>query len=242
MEPGGGSEGAASPAEISESKDQGAEGGTPGGFTFSANPCLEDIRRLQAEFVAERGWGRFHQPRNLLLALVGEVGEVAELFQWRAGAEAQAGLPGWTPGERLALAEELSDVLLYLVSLAQQCRVDLPRAALHKLDRNRARYPASRAHGSARKYTHYQDGAMDAGRCNGPTDTCHQDGATDTGCRDGATDARCWDRLTDTCHQDRATAAGTEPWTPTTVTDGRAQTPAARRDQQTAAPRTEGQA
>ncbi|KAG6922632.1 dCTP pyrophosphatase 1, partial [Chelydra serpentina] len=75
--------------------------------------------------------------------------------QWRAEPEARAGLPGWGPGERAALAEELSDVLLYLVSLAQQCRVDLPRAALRKLDRNRARYPADRAHGSARKYTHW---------------------------------------------------------------------------------------
>ncbi|XP_074854562.1 dCTP pyrophosphatase 1 [Carettochelys insculpta] len=143
-----------STVQISAAEEPGAERGAPAGFTFSAEPSLEDIRRLQAEFVAERGWCQFHQPRNLVLALVGEVGEVAELFQWRA--EARAGLPGWAPGERAALAEELSDVLLYLVSLAQQCHVDLPQAALRKLDRNRARYPADRAHGSARKYTHYQ--------------------------------------------------------------------------------------
>ncbi|XP_030403672.1 dCTP pyrophosphatase 1 [Gopherus evgoodei] len=169
---GEGSQGAQSHLKISEAEDPGAEGGTPGEFTFSADPSLEDIRRLQAEFVAERGWGRFHQPRKLLLALVGEVGEVAELFQWRADPEARAGLPGWAPGERAALAEELSDVLLYLVSLAQQCRVDLPRAALRKLDQNRARYPADRAHGSARKYTHYQAGPTDAQRRDGPTDPC----------------------------------------------------------------------
>nr|XP_032662535.1 dCTP pyrophosphatase 1 [Chelonoidis abingdonii] len=85
---------------------------------------------------------------------------------------ARAGLPDWAPGERAALAEELSDVLLYLVSLAQQCRVDLPRAALRKLDQNRARYPADRAHGSARKYPHYQAGPTDAQRRDGPTDPC----------------------------------------------------------------------
>ncbi|KAG6922631.1 dCTP pyrophosphatase 1, partial [Chelydra serpentina] len=89
-------------------------------------------------------------------------------LQWRAEPEARAGLPGWGPGERAALAEELSDVLLYLVSLAQQCRVDLPRAALRKLDRNRARYPADRAHGSARKYTHYQEGPAHAQPRDGP--------------------------------------------------------------------------
>ncbi|XP_043405621.1 dCTP pyrophosphatase 1 isoform X2 [Chelonia mydas] len=75
-----GGQGAQAAVKISEAGDEGAEGGTPGEFTFSADPSLEDIRRLQAEFVAERGWGQFHQPRNLLLALVGEVGEVAELF------------------------------------------------------------------------------------------------------------------------------------------------------------------
>ncbi|TFJ97859.1 dCTP pyrophosphatase 1 [Platysternon megacephalum] len=146
---------------------------TPRAVAHPQHPhSLDRPRRLQAEFVAERGWGQFHQPRNLLLALVGEVGEVAELFQWRAEPEARAGLPGWAPGERAALAEELSDVLLYLVSLAQQCRVDLPRAALRKLERNRARYPADRAHGSARKYTHYQAGATDAPRRAGATDAC----------------------------------------------------------------------
>ncbi|EDL17523.1 RIKEN cDNA 2410015N17, isoform CRA_a [Mus musculus] len=49
-------------------------------FRFSPEPTLEDIRRLHAEFAAERDWEQFHQPRNLLLALVGEVGELAELF------------------------------------------------------------------------------------------------------------------------------------------------------------------
>ncbi|EDM17294.1 rCG39783, isoform CRA_b [Rattus norvegicus] len=51
-----------------------------GPFSFSPEPTLEDIRRLHAEFAAERDWEQFHQPRNLLLALVGEVGELAELF------------------------------------------------------------------------------------------------------------------------------------------------------------------
>ncbi|KAK7804132.1 hypothetical protein U0070_020734 [Myodes glareolus] len=48
-----------------------------GPFSFSPESTLEDIRRLHAEFAAERDWAQFHQPRNLLLALVGEVGELA---------------------------------------------------------------------------------------------------------------------------------------------------------------------
>uniref|UniRef100_A0A8D0H585 dCTP pyrophosphatase 1 n=1 Tax=Sphenodon punctatus TaxID=8508 RepID=A0A8D0H585_SPHPU len=118
---------------------------------------LEDTfwshRQLQSEFAAKRGWGRFHQPRNLLLALVGEVGELAELFQWRE--EVQTGLPGWSVSEREAVAEELSDVLIYLVSLSEKCAVDLPRAVLAKLEKNRAKYPPEQVYGSARKYTEY---------------------------------------------------------------------------------------
>ncbi|XP_061444047.1 dCTP pyrophosphatase 1 isoform X2 [Rhineura floridana] len=123
-------------------------------FQFSAKPTLEDIRSLQSTFTTERGWGRYHQPRNLLLALVGEVGELAELFQWRE--EAPEGLPGWTVPEREALSDELSDVLIYLVALADKCHVDLPLAALHKIEKNRLKYPAERVYGSSKKYTEYE--------------------------------------------------------------------------------------
>ncbi|XP_061586777.1 glutamyl-tRNA(Gln) amidotransferase subunit B, mitochondrial [Cololabis saira] len=124
-------------------------------FTFSPEPTMEDIRRMQAEFTDERDWNQFHQPRSLLLALVGEVGELAELFQWRA--EATDGLPGWSGDEREHLAHELSDVMIYLLELAEKCRVDLPQAVLRKMALNRLKYPASKVHGSAKKYTEYQD-------------------------------------------------------------------------------------
>ncbi|XP_032093479.1 dCTP pyrophosphatase 1 [Thamnophis elegans] len=128
---------------------------SPAPFRFSTNPTLEDIRSLQSAFAAERGWGRYHQPRNLLLALVGEVGELAELFQWRD--EAPEGLPGWETSEREALSDELSDVLIYLVALANKCHVDLPTAALRKIEKNRLKYPAKRVYGSSKKYTEYQE-------------------------------------------------------------------------------------
>ncbi|XP_068607153.1 glutamyl-tRNA(Gln) amidotransferase subunit B, mitochondrial [Brachionichthys hirsutus] len=124
-------------------------------FRFSSEPTVEDIRRMQAEFTDERDWNQFHQPRNLLLALVGEVGEVSELFQWRG--EVAEGLPDWTEPEREHLAQELSDVLIYLVELAEKCRVDLPRAVLRKMALNRVKYPAGKVHGSAKKYTEYKD-------------------------------------------------------------------------------------
>ncbi|XP_002721810.1 dCTP pyrophosphatase 1 [Oryctolagus cuniculus] len=138
--------------------DTGGEGTAAAGpFSFSPEPTLEDIRRLHAEFAAERDWDQFHQPRNLLLALVGEVGELAELFQWKPDEE--PGPQAWPARERAALQEELSDVLIYLVALAARCRVDLPQAVLSKMDTNRRRYPVHLARGSARKYTDFGRGA-----------------------------------------------------------------------------------
>lgn len=139
----------------SQSKLQNGGAGRAERFTFSSEPTIEDIRRMQAEFTDERDWNQFHQPRNLLLAMVGEVGEVAELFQWRG--EVAEGLPDWTESERENLAQELSDVMIYLVELAEKCRVDLPQAVLRKMALNRLKYPASKVHGSAKKYTEYTD-------------------------------------------------------------------------------------
>ncbi|XP_054912431.1 glutamyl-tRNA(Gln) amidotransferase subunit B, mitochondrial [Poeciliopsis prolifica] len=151
-EPSGG-DGGLSEAESSSKGTAAAV--SPQKFTFSPEPSIEDIRRMQADFTDERDWNKFHQPRNLLLAMVGEVGEVAELFQWRG--EVAEGLPDWTESEREQLAHELSDVLIYLVELAEKCRVDLPQAVLRKMALNRLKYPASKVHGSAKKYTEYKD-------------------------------------------------------------------------------------
>ncbi|KAE8300327.1 dCTP pyrophosphatase 1 [Larimichthys crocea] len=139
----------------SHSKLQNGGSGRDERFTFSSQPTIEDIRRMQAEFTDERNWNQFHQPRNLLLAMVGEVGEVSELFQWRG--EVAEGLPDWTESEREHLAHELSDVMIYLVELAEKCHVDLPQAVLRKMALNRQKYPASKVHGSAKKYTEYKD-------------------------------------------------------------------------------------
>ncbi|KAL1023734.1 hypothetical protein UPYG_G00045350 [Umbra pygmaea] len=137
-------------------KQNGTNRRTPSStFTFTAEPTIEDVRRMQSEFTDERDWNKFHQPRNLLLAMVGEVGEVSELFQWRG--EVAEGLPDWTDSEREHLAHELSDVLIYLVELAEKCHIDLPQAVLRKMALNRLKYPASKVHGSAKKYTEYSD-------------------------------------------------------------------------------------
>ena len=68
----------------------------------------------------------------------GEVGELAAEFQWRSEAAAARGLPSFSAAERCAVADELADVLLYTVRLADVCGVDLSAAALHKMDKVRS--------------------------------------------------------------------------------------------------------
>lgn len=113
---------------------------------------LETLRQMHSNFATARNWNQFHSPRNILLALVGEVGEVAEHFQWKSDAECTVGLPSWTPEQRSALGEELSDVLVYLVRLADRCQIDLPRAVTDKMAKNEAKYPVEKAYGSSKKY------------------------------------------------------------------------------------------
>lgn len=90
-------------------------------------------------FVDARDWRRFHNPKNLVLALVGEVGEVAELVQWHTPEEA-AQLTA-TPEGRDAAEDELADVAIYLLRLADELDVDLSAAVERKLARNTRRFP-----------------------------------------------------------------------------------------------------
>jgi dCTP diphosphatase len=101
---------------------------------------LELLRDRVRQFSAEREWGRFHDPKSVLLALVGEVGELAELFQWLP-AETAAKLAAAEP-LRTRASEEMADVLLYLILLADVLGIDLAAAAQAKLDDNVRRYPA----------------------------------------------------------------------------------------------------
>ncbi|KAK8661565.1 hypothetical protein V6N13_091164 [Hibiscus sabdariffa] len=100
---------------------------------------LKDLSKKLEEFASARDWDKFHSPRNLLLAMVGEVGELSEIFQWRG--EVEKGLPNWEESEREHLGEELSDVLLYLIRLSDMCGIDLGDAASRKLVKNAIKYP-----------------------------------------------------------------------------------------------------
>ena len=108
---------------------------------------LEDLTQRMREFTAARDWEQFHDPKSLILALVGEVGELAELFQWLPADSASA--RALEEPLKSRVGEELSDVLLYLLRLADVLGVDLAEAATAKLSNSEDRFRPEDFQGTA---------------------------------------------------------------------------------------------
>ncbi|WP_280297083.1 nucleotide pyrophosphohydrolase [Nocardia abscessus] len=113
--------------------------------------AIERLQRMVADFVSERGWGDFHTPKNLIMALTGEVGELAELFQWLTDDQSRALMAD--ASRRARVEEEVADVLIYLLRLADVLQIDLAAAVEAKLLTNAERYPIERVYGRAVKYS-----------------------------------------------------------------------------------------
>ena len=109
---------------------------------------LSDLREALASFAHDRDWDQFHSVKNLILALVGEVGELSEIFQWLDEAQ----ISDLNEGDRDRAEEELADVFLYLIRLADKLDIDLIEAANAKLRLNAEKYPVEAAKGNAVKY------------------------------------------------------------------------------------------
>ena len=108
---------------------------------------LDELASYLRRFAADRDWEQFHTPKNLAMALSGEVGELTEIFQWL------------TPEQSATLdaevcrhaSDELADVLIYLVRLADVLDIDLGEAVRDKMAANETRYTVETSHGSAAK-------------------------------------------------------------------------------------------
>lgn len=108
---------------------------------------LGKVREYLRKFAADRDWDQFHTPKNLAMALAAEAGELLEVFQWLTPEQSQA----LTDAQRHAVAEEVADVLQYLVRLVDVADIDLEREVWRKLRDNEARYSVKAARGSADK-------------------------------------------------------------------------------------------
>lgn len=108
---------------------------------------LASLRQRLREFARARDWEQFHAPKNLAMALIAEVGELIEHFQWLTEDQSR----NLSDEARRAVELEMADVLLYLVRLADVLDVDLLEAAAHKITLNEKKYPAAEVRGRADK-------------------------------------------------------------------------------------------
>jgi len=112
---------------------------------------LAELREHLRRFAQARDWDQFHSPKNLAMALIAEAAELVEHFQWLTEAQSAE----LSADKKAEVAEELADVLVYLVRIADKLDIDLLAAASAKMARNEAKYPAEHVKGSAKKYTEY---------------------------------------------------------------------------------------
>ena len=110
---------------------------------------LQQLTQAIIQFRDERDWKQFHKPKDMVISLMLEAAEVAELFQWKTEEEMEA---MHIPEGNEDLADELSDVLAYLLQIAYDFNIDLKSAFLRKLEKSAAKYPVEKARGNATKY------------------------------------------------------------------------------------------
>jgi dCTP diphosphatase len=109
---------------------------------------VEEVLKRIRQFRDDRDWMQFHDPKNLAMSISIEAAELLELFQWKTADEAS----GYASDNREAVADEIADVAIYLLELADNVGIDLISAIHRKLDKNAEKYPVEKARGVATKY------------------------------------------------------------------------------------------
>ena len=111
---------------------------------------VASLRELVLRFRDARDWAQFHTPKDLAMGLGIEAAELAELFLWKQPDEIAAMLADARGKGRVA--DELADVLVYVLYLSSATGIDLSEALTAKMAKNAAKYPVEKARGSAKKY------------------------------------------------------------------------------------------
>jgi NTP pyrophosphatase (non-canonical NTP hydrolase) len=113
---------------------------------------LHELKARMAAFVDERDWQQFHSPKNLSMSIAIEAAELMEHFQWLTVEQSQQ-----LGADALQeIGEELADIVLYSLSLANYLQIDLSETVLAKMEKNQRKYPKEKVRGKAHKYTYYQ--------------------------------------------------------------------------------------
>lgn len=106
---------------------------------------VDDLRQLLRQFVAERDWQPFHNPKNLAMSLAIEASELMEHFQWLTPEEASQAVHD--PDQREAICDEIADCLAYVLAMANTIDIDLSKELSRKMKKNAAKYPIESSRG-----------------------------------------------------------------------------------------------
>jgi dCTP diphosphatase len=132
--------------------DRTEHGARQRGSTKDPDSGSLDISALQLrlrEFANARDWEQFHSPKNLAMALAGEAGELLEIFQWLSEVQSS----DLDDEDRDRVSEEMADIQIYLLRLADVLALSLPAAIEGKIADNERKYPVGESKGSATKYS-----------------------------------------------------------------------------------------
>jgi dCTP diphosphatase len=113
---------------------------------------LQQLKHYLRDFAEQRDWQQYHSPKNLAMALTVEAAELLEQFQWLTEAQSFA----LTTDQQQAVRDEIADIQVYLVRLADRLDIDILEAVAAKTRQNEQKYPADKVRGSAAKYSVYQ--------------------------------------------------------------------------------------
>jgi NTP pyrophosphatase (non-canonical NTP hydrolase) len=111
---------------------------------------IKKIQKRLRDFARERSWDQFHSPKNLSMALAAEAAELLEIFQWLT--EAQSKDIVNYEKEMALLKEEIADVFIYLIRLADKLGIDIEKAVFDKIEMNENKYPVDLSKDNATKY------------------------------------------------------------------------------------------
>jgi len=110
---------------------------------------VAELRKRLQQWVAARHWQKFHQPKNLAMSIAVEAAELMEHFQWLTHAEVEELLK--EPAAKAEIADELADVLSFVLSMANAADIDLAAAFEAKMAKNELKYPAEQVKGQYKK-------------------------------------------------------------------------------------------
>ena len=114
---------------------------------------MKDLNKKVEKFISDRDWTQFHTPKNLVMAISGEVGELNEIFQWLK--EDETFLENISELNLEKAKEEIADIFIYLLSLTNSLKLDVNEIIENKLEKNSIKYPVEKFKGIRKKYNEF---------------------------------------------------------------------------------------